>query len=535
MSTTCESVTDVLNLAFTVYCHSKLIPERRALVVDDRAYTYGELAEQAARVAAWVKAQSNRSDRPPRVGILAARSFETYAGILGTAWTGATYIPLNPRQPADRLESILRRVKLDAIIVDEKGAPLLKDLAGVIPPSTLAGPSVTEGTAGDHATPWSALPEQPKNFPPPVSLAPDHPVYVIFTSGTTGIPKGVVAVAGGVAHYLAISKALYRMTPDDRVAQCSETTFDVSTYEMYTAWEAAAALHVVPEYELMMPGAFIRRHELTMWSCVPSVVLTMRRARQLEPGSYPTIRGTYFIGEPLALTTVAAWRAAAPNSFINNEYGPTETTVACTVHCIVGEPVETKGRGTVSIGNVYPGMRAAVRSADGKWLGPNEIGELALSGAQMSAGYLDDPEQTARRFPTLDHPEYGRAVWYLTGDFAYADEQGLLHCLGRMDNQVKILGHRVELEDVEANLRQVCGTDLVAAVAWPVVDGHATGLVGFVCGASLPPAAARDELRKRVPVYMVPRRLLALENMPLNANGKTDRKALKKMLEEGSL
>jgi non-ribosomal peptide synthetase component F len=355
----------------------------------------------------------------------------------------------------------------------------------------------------------------------------------MFTSGTTGVPKGVVVTAQNVAHFLAVSRSLYHITPNDRLGQFCETAFDVSVFEMFSAWDAAASLHIVPDTVLMAPGGFIKSANLTIWTSVPSVIMTMNRLHQLTPNAFPNLRAAYFIGEGLPSASARAWQVAAPNCVIDNEYGPTEATVACIVHRIVGEPIETQGRGTVAIGDPYPGMHAGIVADDGKtFLGAGEIGELALSGAQLAAGYLDDPEQTGRRFPTLTHPQLGAGRWYLTGDFAYFDEKGIFHCLGRIDNQVKIMGHRVELEDLEAHLRTICKTDAVAAVAWPIKDGHATGIVAFVCGGGLAPAAARDELRARIPAYMVPAKVVARETLPLNANGKVDRKALRAMLEE---
>jgi D-alanine--poly(phosphoribitol) ligase subunit 1 len=176
-------------------------------------------------------------------------------------------------------------------------------------------------------------------------------------------------------------------------------------------------------------------------------------------------------------------------------------------------------------------MRVAILSDVGAIVESDEVGELVLCGPQLATGHLDDPEQTARRFPELDHPRAGRARWYRTGDSAFRDGQGRFHCLGRVDNQVRVMGHRVELEEIEAHLRRVCGTDAVAAVAWPITGGSATGIVAFVCASQIAPAAVRDALRDRLPPYMVPHQVVASETLPLSPNGKVDRKALRSTLE----
>jgi acyl-coenzyme A synthetase/AMP-(fatty) acid ligase len=148
---------------------------------------------------------------------------------------------------------------------------------------------------------------------------------------------------------------------------------------MFAAWDAAASLHIVPDTVLMAPGGFIKTANLTIWTSVPSVIMTMNRLHQLTPNAFPNLRAAYFIGEALPAASARAWQVAAPNCVIDNEYGPTEATVACIVHRIVGEPIETKGRGTVAIGDPYPGMHAGIIADDGKtFLGAGEIGELGV-------------------------------------------------------------------------------------------------------------------------------------------------------------
>jgi acyl-CoA synthetase (AMP-forming)/AMP-acid ligase II len=184
-------------------------------------------------------------------------------------------------------------------------------------------------------------------------------------------------------------------------------------------------------------------------------------------------------------------------------------------------------------------MEAAIVGPGLEFLPAPRVGELAVSGPQVALGYFNDPAKTAARFPTLDHPRLGRSRWYLTGDLAYQDEAGLFHCLGRIDNQVKVNGFRVELEEVEAHLRSVCRTDAVAAVAWPSIggagtgaDNNAAGVVAFVSGAHVAPGDVRESLRERVPHYMVPTRVVELAALPLSTNGKVDRAALRKLLDD---
>jgi amino acid adenylation domain-containing protein len=526
------SSSSTLNLATNVYLHGQTQPMRTALVVGEEEYTYERFADAAGRVATWLRARAPRhagsilsgSAAPagPRVGILAARSIETYAGIVGAAWAGGAYVPLNPKQPAARLSFVIERARLDALIVDARGMQRLAELGPLTPRNVL------------RPDDWPALEDLPPPLPP-TAVAPDHPAYIIFTSGTTGVPKGVVVHAANIAHTLACAQAMYHIGPADRLSQFFETTFDVSVNEMFLCWNGGAALHVVPESKQMAPGGFIRQRAITVWHAVPSLIVMMQRFKQLEDNSLPSLRVSLFGGEGVPVKSLRAWRRAAPNSVIDNQYGPTEAAVGCVCHRFTEPPIETPGRGTLAIGRPFPGMHAAIVSEFDceQFLPPGQTGELALSGPQVAAGYLGDEVQTARRFRMLDHPQLGKTRWYLTGDSAYSDAQGLLHCLGRIDHQVKVLGHRVELEEIEAHLRAVCKTEEVAAVPWPMVDGNPAGIVAFISGAAADPAVdVREAMKNRVPMYMVPTRVHALAALPLSTNGKVDRQGLRSMLDE---
>jgi non-ribosomal peptide synthetase component F len=318
----------------------------------------------------------------------------------------------------------------------------------------------------------------------------------------------------------------YALTPDDRVAETADLSFDISVSNMFVTWNAGASLHILNAAAMFSLVKFVRRHELTVWYSVPSVIPLLQKTKALTPACMPSLRLTFFAGEPLPVAAAEAWRAAAPNSRVENLYGPTEATVVCLRQRVETSVRATAERGIVAIGKPFQGARVAILDENLRFAKPGEKGEIALAGPQLSAGYWGRPDLTALRFPTLDGER-----WYLTGDFGVEDGDGVFHHLGRIDNQVKVRGNRVELEEIEEHLRRLGMTNDAAAVAWPIEHGSASGIVGFVAGAKATCEKLAQDLRLALPSYMAPSAIIELERLPLNDNGKIDRKALTHLLE----
>jgi len=522
-----------LNLVNGFYESSRRFPENLALSVGTRELTYSQLRELVQPVASWLR--RNAKEPAPRVAILSSRSLATYTGILGTCWAGGTYVPISTKLPEDRLIQLLGRVQAEALIVDSESiATLTKRVLSHCPrlilAPELATSSVMQSESGPNLTVTGkdALPEFDFQDAP-VPITPEHTVYVIFTSGTTGIPKGVMIPASATAHFVEVMQSRYALQPADRIAGMTEITFDISVFDLFVVWSTGASLHVVPTTQLMSPAGFVRRQRCSIIFTVPSVVSGMHRMKMLTPGSLPGLRYSLFAGEPLTVFAATAWQQAAPNSVVDDLFGPTEATVVCIGQRFLGPENATPNRGVVAIGTPFPGTEAGIVDSSLQFLPNGEQGELLLSGAQLSSGYFGAEDLTRAAFPFLRGKH-----WYRTGDLAYRDAVGIFHHLGRIDNQIKVRGLRVELEEVESYLREIYQTDAVAAVAWPVEHGSANGIVAFVSGqmgADDPDIAMK--IKSCLPSYMVPSTVHRVDSLPLNANGKVNRKQLATLLDEG--
>lgn len=515
---------DNFNLAAPFWECAKVHPGSAALVVARREFTYDALAQKIARLAGYLSPRLKQR----RVGVLATRSLEGYVGVLGACMAGATYVPLNQKWPAERLVKLLGLLQLDALIVDRNGIGLLAPEVMAAAPEIIIGPEKADmpATVDPRIMPLDALIDAP--LVAPVMVEPQHEAYIIFTSGTTGLPKGVVISAGSLASYLAQARSWTGLGPEDRVAEAHDLTFDLNVHNLFLTLESGAALHVMSALELSAPQHFIRSHGITAWMSVPTIVNMMRAAGSLKPGLFETIRLSIFCGEPLPGATVEAWAIAAPNSAIENIYGPTECTVVM-LRQTVGEKLPlTPGRGVIAIGKPFGDGKIAILGPDLQPVAAGEPGEIALGGPQVGIGYFASPEQTADRFRDIDGER-----WYLTGDLGMCDAEGIYHHLGRTDNQVKVKGNRIELEEVEAHLRLAADSTVVAVVAWPFVDGSAAGLVGFVAGSGETAASIQTNMLRSLPRYMVPEVIHLKHALPVNINGKVDRRALRSLLEGG--
>jgi non-ribosomal peptide synthetase component F len=339
----------------------------------------------------------------------------------------------------------------------------------------------------------------------------------------------VMVTHANVLHYVDHVIKRYEIENTDRLSQTFDLTFDLSAHDLFVTWATGACLCVPTQKQMIKPGAFINEARLTAWFSVPSTAIFMRRLGELKAGSYPRLRLSLFCGEALPLEVVRDWSSAASNSVIENIYGPTELTIGCTSYRWDNRtsPAECE-QGIVPIGEPFEGMDAMIIDEDLREVAVGCEGELIMTGPQLSKGYWCDEEKTKRAFVSVKGRE---GVYYRTGDRVRrsAPNRPLVY-LGRLDNQIKVLGHRVELGEVEAVVRNLSGVDAVVALGWPR-GSSADRIELFLEANAFDTQALINRLKTKLPPYMLPRSIRVIERFPLNASGKYDRRALQAILE----
>lgn len=460
-----------------------------AVVEPDRGWTFAEV-DALARM--WA-GQLRRADgsAPGTVAVLAGRAATGYIGALTAWYLGAVLVPVNPTFPAVRNAHMMAATGADALLVDTSVSP---DLVAAVRaahevPATWVDPRAP--VRNDTVAPG----------PRTTALA-----YVLFTSGSSGVPKGVPISHANVDAFLDAALARYPMAPPDRIAQTYDLTFDLALASLLLAWSQGAAVVPASVFAMADPARFATRFGITVWASVPSAIALAVDAGTLVPGCLPGIRLSMFCGEALTVDAATAWSRAAPDSAVVNNYGPTELTMFCTAHTF--RPDGPAKGPTVPIGQPFERVEVAVVDPDGR---PADTGELLLRGAQMFGGYLDPRSDTA----AFTDPSTPGGRWYRTGDLVSVDPDGLTY-VGRLDDQLQVGGYRVEPAEVERAIRAVLGVTTAVAVQ------RGNGLVAFVS----PRPADPDPLRAVaavLPGYMCPKRLVVVDEPRRNTNGKVDR------------
>lgn len=497
-----------------------------ALEVEGRIISYKELIEKAMLVAAGLVANGAINET---IGLVGQRKASSYIGLLGIIFAGCSFTPINPKYNNSRIKSMLDGSKIRYLVGDPTDMSLLDPLLL----ESIKAQILPEGR-GQGSSSLNLIDEQIlasyKALPSPISVSDSDLAYVNYTSGSTGLPKGVMISHENLQAFLRNMLTMYQLTPGFRASQTFDLSFDPSVSDMFFTWVAGGTLCVVPEKEMLIPTDFIIREEITFWNSVPSIANFMLKTGNLKLGSFPTLTHSMFCGEQFSVDIAKAWRLAAPNSSIENLYGPTEATIYISRYSY-SETDENQlfKNNIVPIGRPFDGHEVALIDDKDERVSGVDKGEIVFSGRQLANGYLNDADKTTDSFVYFDWDVQGR-IWYKTGDLGFFNSNNDLECTGRIDSQIKISGRRIEIGEIESVLSGFDKTKGAVVVPLRNESEIVIGCVAFVL-TSLSRAdisEIRKESAKFLDSVFFPKKIFLIESFPRSQSGKVDRKALEK-------
>ncbi|HVS00128.1 MAG TPA: amino acid adenylation domain-containing protein, partial [Thermoanaerobaculia bacterium] len=509
---------------------ARRLPERPAVIDGEDVWSYGDLLEGSLRVAGWLAAAGVQ--RGDRVAVFAHRSAPLAQAVLGVLHAGAAFVVLDPAYPAPRLIDMLR--------LAEPRAWVALAAAGAAPDEVRAwldeaGCPRLELPAGGREAALAAL-EKYAGIDPQVAVGPGDPACITFTSGSTGVPKGIVGRHGPLSHFLPWIRERFGLSADDRFTLLSGLAHDPLQRDLFTPFYLGAALAVPDPLEVGMPGriaAWMAREGVTVSHLTPAMAqLITQRPDGEALAEVPGLRLVMLVGEALIRLDVARLRQLAPRVTVVNLYGSTETQRAIGYH--VATPQETaeaalgeRGRQVLALGRGMQDVQLLVLNAAGGLAGLGEVGEIAVRSPHLAAGYLGEPALTAEKFQPSPWSTGPDDRLYRTGDLGRYLPGGEVAFAGRIDHQVKLRGFRIELGEIEALLALHPRVRTAAVV---LRGGERDrSLAAFVVPIADSAVTAKDlhgHLWQRLPAYMVPSAFVFLDALPLTRTGKIDRKAL---------
>jgi len=496
--------------------------ERPALCYPGRTITYAELGRMVDALAA--KLIASGLERGDVVAIGHTKKPLSYALMLASLRLGIPYVSIDVASPCARNQRILETSGVSLLCFDDT-----------------QNQTEMQALAEAAGCPWLLLSEQDLPAVSERERAAHHAMarevdgaciaYIMFTSGSTGTPKGVAVTHENVLHFIGWGRERFQVTGSDNFANLSPMYFDNSVFDFYTGLFSGAALTPIPRDVLGSPYdlvPYVAAMGCTVWFSVPSLLMYLMTMKALPAGSLPSLRRIVFGGEGYPKPELRKlYDLFSGQAELVNVYGPTECTCICSAHTVVASDFDEPD-GLPPLGRLNQNFDYRIldeRDADAA------EGELCLIGPNVAAGYFNDPGRTAKSFFVQTEPRRYMKRMYRTGDLV-REERGMLWFVGRKDNQIKHMGYRIELEEIEHALVLLAQVDQAALIYQRTHSTHGK-LIAFVASAAgVEEAVVLEHARKTLPDYMVPARIAVLSELPKNQNGKVDKAQLRASLED---
>jgi L-proline---[L-prolyl-carrier protein] ligase len=508
-------------------------PDRTAVIDRAESMTYRELDEASARLAGELRARGVRPGT--RVGLYLDKSLHAIVAVWGVLRSGAAYVPLDVASPAKRVALIVDNADLCSILTTPARWPTLN--AELVRRPGFIGMGRAASPRNEIGFAFETLDSSRASAARSSDASDDDPsraAYILYTSGSTGQPKGVVLSHRAARSFVDWAGDVTQLAPPDIVSSHAPLHFDLSTFDLFSSCRAGACVVLVPPELNVFPrnlADWISRERITVWYSVPSLLSRLALTGKLEGHDWSQLRQIIFAGEVFPVAHLRRLREQIPGARYWNWYGPTETNV-CTAYAV--DAISPEQTAPVPIGTACANCKLLVLDDEGAACAPGESGELYVSGPSLMTEYHNMPEATTRTLVTRGEASE-RTLWYRTGDLVRENADGRLHLIGRRDGMIKSRGYRIELGEIESILYQHPGVAEAAAVALPDEEiGHLIRAVAVArAGQSLEAATLRAFCADRLPAYMMPVSFEIRGSLPRGTTGKVDRLRLRAELSRG--
>ncbi len=510
-------------------------PAHEAMRFRGIGLTYAGLAQRSAQLARLLHDQGVR--RGDRIGVFLNKSLETVVAIYGVLRAGAAYVPLDPRSPAARLVGIIQDCDMHGVISQDDKAAILADVAEEAASlKFLVGLSGGASVDGVRTFSWDDVAEFPPQ-PPAVRVMEHDLAYIMYTSGTTGAPKGIMHTHYSGLSYVRMSAATYDIRHEDRLSNHPALHFDMSTFDYLTGPYCGTTTVIIPESHMLFPAELsrlVQDERLTVWYSVPFALSQMLLNGALDDRDWSSLRWVLYGGEPFPVDHLRALLNRLPWVRFSNVYGPAEVN-QCTVYNIPAPAAWPDDFSDVPLGDIWDNADGLVVDDEDQPPAAGAVGELLVRTPTMMRGYWNRPDLNERVFYYQALAGGFSATYFRTGDLVRTGDDGLLYFMGRKDHQVKVRGFRIELPEID---RVLGGHPVVEAGAGFVTRGEqadelcaAVVLVGGHTGEA---GALKAHLQSHLPHYAVPDRIVFVQALPRTSAGKVDRKALQRQFQQQS-
>ena len=480
----------------------KAFPERNAFVINEVPYTYQDLWKKISII----RSALNRINVNNKIfGLVVHDDIETYASVFALWLEGFAYVPLHPKHPHRRNQDIIRQ------------SGILRVLDSNIT-SDYSSANVLKTRELDEKDLREEIVHYPKN-----TLA-----YILFTSGSTGQPKGVQITHGNLTAFINdFFKSGIKISQEDKCLQCFDLTFDVSVQSFLAPLMKGAAVYTVPHDQIKYSYVYglLEDHNLTFGVFAPSMLRYLRP--YFNELHFPSLKHCILTAEASPVDLVEEWWKCIPNASIFNFYGPTEATIYCTYYHVPKTGIK-QANGLLCIGRPFENIHAVILDDNLAIADANSKGEMYISGSQLAPGYWENPERTAEAFKELTVGGVaGR--YYKTGDVCMIDKQGDILYYGRLDYQVKVQGYRIELGEIEFKAREIVSGKNAVAFTYCSDSGVAEIAVCLETD-EVDQNDFIEKLKASLPSYMMPTKIFQMREFPINSSGKIDRNSIKSLL-----